>query len=774
MSKKVYSNMIYGFDIETTTYNHITSHYLSNFQYVDFNLKSENITTILQNISDPIYCRSAADVNNFLVNLNEQMKEQEKYVIIYIQNLAYEFDFLIKNVDFIKNNFSNEESLFIKSRIPLIIRLEHIELRCSYKLLNKSIAQLGENLGFEKLAIDYKKQYFYFSDLPFEEYDYNKRDVQIMLVSILKECSRWKYINTVNDIPLTSTGFTRKNNIFINSNKAKNIWAGMCSYQKKLDIDYIKFIEEVFSGGYNHANAYLTGIPLSNVFSIDIVSSYIDSILHREYPRYFKEYKGQHKLTYLNFCIRKNQCDYMHCINNYFSPFPNSFLTKIKMVNVKVKTLKNNNLIVPISYNKCTDVRGCVLDNGRIVKASELIISCNEVDLFIFQQFYDFDIEDCYKLYYTTYRKILPEFVTKSVRTYLNEKSTLKDIIKKIEKNDKITKKDFYNQKSSSYIYDDEEISNILNLDDILHHINVEYSGSKNKLNAQYGINVQKLLTPNITYNIENDEYINNEVEEITTKYFYRDFTVGVYITSYSRLNLFMFALFLINECEDVQLVYSDTDSWKGTGNLFEIKECVKKYNLIVEEVVNNSDDYNIGYFDYEAEYDNFCTLGCKKYIYSIGKEVHSTIAGINKKNTSKALTELYKSFDYDFTTLCDIAFSPCTIYSSSVTQKLVTKYNNDEYCISVVDENGKSGIISGRNIVELVESDYILMDFFKPAIKEYLNYCSDLQDRQIEILPTYIYCKNGKVTYKYINNWKKEIKLLKTYSPIFENSVES
>ena len=235
-----------------------------------------------------------------------------------------------------------------------------------------------------------------------------------------------------------------------------------------------------------------------------------------------------------------------------------------------------------------------------------------------------------------------------------------------------------------------------------------------------------------------------------------------------------MFALFLINECEDVKLVYSDTDSWKGTGNLEEIKECVNKYNSFVENVVNNLDDYNIGYFDYEAEYDNFCTLGCKKYIYSTGDQIHSTIAGINKKNTSNALTELYKSFNYDFNALCDVAFSPCTIYSSSVTQKLVTKYNNNEYKEMVVDENGDVGIITGKNMVELVESDYILMDFFKPTIKEYLNYCSDLQGREVEILPTYIYRKNGKVTYKYIDDWKKDIKLLKTYSPIFENSVES
>ena len=776
MSKIKYNSTLYGFDIETTTTaDGVTTHYLSNFQSVDFDMRNENRDDIIQSISDPVFCRSSSDVDNYLYRLNENSKDNDEHTIIFIHNLSYEFDYLIKNITFVREHYNKDNTLFLKSRIPVIMRLDFLEFRCSYKLLNKSLAKLGENLGFPKLDIDYKKQYFEFSQLPQIEYEYNKRDVQLMLLAVLKECNNWKYIEDVGDIPITSTGLTRKNNIDINTKKDRNIWAGMCAYQQDFSVEHIQFLESVYSGGYTHANAFYTGIPLHNVCSIDIVSSYPHSILHRNYPRYFKEYKGKHKINFLKFCISYNQGTYKDVINNYFTPFQKSFICSIKLKNVKAKILKNNNLILPISYSKCVDIIGCKLDNGRVFKARELTINCNEVDYFIYEQFYNFELVDCFQLYYTNYHRELPKYVTNSVRTYLHEKSTLKRVVKTVEDKEPITKDLFYNDKINGYIFADEQIDSILQLDSKTQEqvINDNYRASKNKLNAQYGINVQKLLTPLIWYNLETDECVTEPAEEITTKRLYRDFTVGLYVTAYSRLTLFMFALYLIDNT-DTSLIYSDTDSWKCWNDLEGVKKAVTDYNTMIESIVINSNDYNIGYFDYESEYNYFCTLGCKKYIVADNQEVYATIAGLNKQKTTQALTDLYKAFDYDFNALCSVAFSPCTIFSASVTGKLVTKYNNDVYTKTVTDCNGDVGIISGRNMVELVDSDYILMDFYKPAINEYLNYCSDLQNRYIEILPTMIYKDGDTITYRYITDWKKEIKLLKTYNPQFENSVES
>ena len=210
MSKIKYSNLIFSFDIETTTIKdsnpHITDVYLSNFTSMDF---------LTGKISKPLFLRSWSEINDFLYFLNKA-KGDEK-TLIFVHNLGYEFDGLIKNCEFVKKNFSNENSLFIKSRIPLFIRLDNIEFRCSYRLLNNSIKTIGLNLGYEKLEIDYNKRYFSFSDLPQEEYEYNARDTEIVLRAIFNEKNQWDWLNDINDLPLTFTGFSRKNNQEINS-----------------------------------------------------------------------------------------------------------------------------------------------------------------------------------------------------------------------------------------------------------------------------------------------------------------------------------------------------------------------------------------------------------------------------------------------------------------------------------------------------------------------------------------------------------------------------
>lgn len=780
MNKRKYSNIIYAFDIETTTYNNVTSHYLSNFQSVNFDCRNMPNSDIISNISSPTFCRNNNDVNLYFEHLNQQAENEGLTYLIYIHNLSYEFDYLIKNIAFFRENFEQADILFLKPRIPVTIRIKNIELRCSYKLLNKSLRELGKNLNYPKLEIDYKALYFEFSKLPQIEYEYNERDVKLTLLAVLKECSQWEYIKSVNDIPITSTGLTRKNNQYINDKKSKDLWAGLCNYQRSFDKQFIDFIESTYTGGYTHANALFFGKPLKNVLSIDIVSSYPHSILHRNYPHYFKKYKGTHKYNYLKFCIAENKITYKDIIKNYKQPFKRAFLATVKLVNIQAKHLPNNNLILPLSYSKCVDVFGCVLDNGRIYSAKRLITNLTEVDFWILEQFYTFDIEDCFELYYTNYYRQLPEYVTNSTRTYLHQKSTLKSVLKHFENGEDITPDLFYNDNLKGYIFNDEQINSICTLERTEQEqtLNDSYRASKNRLNAQYGINVQKLLQPNIKYDIELDEYITTYPDCIETKRLYRDFIKGLYITAYSRLTLFVFALYLIDNTH-TSLVYSDTDSWKCFNDIESVKHCVDDYNIHLNEIINNSADYNVGNFDCECIYSNFCTLGCKKYITSAinkktGKdEITTTIAGVNKYKTSQAFTELYKSFDYDFKSLCQVAFSPCTVLSSTVTGKLVTKYSNDEYSMTVTDENGAIGHISGRNMVELVESDYILMDITKGSINEYIDYAMNLQNSVFNNYPTLIYKEGEQVKYKYITNWCEQVKILKTHNPEFDNIME-
>ena len=431
--KPAYSNIIYGFDIETTTTDHITAHYLSSFISVNFDLRSKSNEDIINAMSAPRFCRTSEDVNEVFEELNARAAAANEIQLIYIHNLAYEFDYLIKNINFVIKHFNNSNALFIKPRIPLFLRLGNIELRCSYKLLNKSLKKCGDNLGFKKLEIDYKNKWYEFSKLPAIEYDYNKRDVQLMLLAVLKECSNWPYITEVKKIPYTSTGLTRKNNEYINTSAERKNYAGQCSYQKLFTKEYVNFLERTFSGGYTHANAFYVNKPIKNVLSFDIVSSYIDTILHRKYPRFFREYKGRYRLAFFKHLAALNTLDYEEVINNYSEPFKCSFMTNITLLNVRAKILKGKNLILPISINKCDKAEGVTLDNGRVYRAHLVALNVTEVDYFILRQFYDFDIIECTTLYYTNFRRYLSDYVLISTREYLHEKSTLKAVLHKFE-----------------------------------------------------------------------------------------------------------------------------------------------------------------------------------------------------------------------------------------------------------------------------------------------------------------------------------------------------
>lgn len=762
MKKKIdYSNIIYAFDIETTTIDSITSLYLSSFVSVDFNLYQESNKNILQSMSPAHFCRSSDEIDSYLRALNNKGQNEKKQYIIYCHNLAYEFDYLIKNIPFVIENFSNKDSLFIKPRIPLFIRLGYIEFRCSFRLLNAPLRSIGENLGYSKLEIDYKAQYYSFSKLPELEYKYNERDVKLTLLGVFKECSKWSYINSVKDIPLTSTGFTRKNNQYINKSSDRKDYAGFCAYQKFFSKHYIDFLEHTFSGGYTHANALYVNRVLHNVASFDIVSSYIDTILHREYPRFFKKYNGSYGLQFFKHLESlNNSTDYMEVLRHYAKPFDFAFMAHLTLANI-TPIIRKNNLILPISASKCDFIAGVTLDNGRIYKAKIARLNVTEIDYFILRQFYNFEVVECDEIYYSrTYRPLMP-YVTNSTREYLHEKSTLKHVL---ARGDKLCKKDFYCEKKGEYIYSDSQIEHILSLpqeerEKLLHD---NYARSKNKLNSQYGINVQKLLNPQITYDYINDYYINEIDDGVTAKVLYRDFTNGLYITAYSRLNLFCYALYLMDR-SDVRLIYSDTDSWKVYGDIHNAVRVNEEYNRFIEQIVHNSDDYNIGYFDYEELYTYFSTLGCKKYITSDGEKMKCTIAGVNKRSTSKAYSELFKALNYDIDIFCKLAFSPCTILSHSITGKLITLYHNEDYNLTVTDETGQQGVISGTNMVELANSDYVLMDYDKKAVNEYIQYFSNLQNTIVDYIPTYIYRNSDNVVkYKYITNWREALRILR------------
>lgn len=234
-------------------------------------------------------------------------------IVVYVHNLAYEFQFLA-------GRFKFDEVFAVKERKPLRARCGNIEYRCSYKL---------SNLSLEKTAERYNKVYFKESG---DLFDYNKpRTSETPLEPI--EISYGandvlavvEYIHTVLDrdgdtlktIPMTVTGYVRRD--------AKHALRYRRRQLANLTPDPEVYIalREAFRGGNTHANRYMSGRILRNVKSADRSSSYPDVLCNEKYPlspfrrvdakrwrRYFRRRSRVLNENRHNGCIMQMVC---HC-----------------------------------------------------------------------------------------------------------------------------------------------------------------------------------------------------------------------------------------------------------------------------------------------------------------------------------------------------------------------------------------------------------------------------------------------------------------------------
>ena len=169
-----------------------------------------------------------------------------------------------------------------------------------------------------------------------------------------------------------------------------------------------------------------------------------------------------------------------------------------------------------------------------------------------------------------------------------------------------------------------------------------EYMKSKNRINASYGMMVQRL--DNVSWHYSNGSYVADEtpVEEQLDKYFksknaFLRYEWGVWCTAWARLRLRR-GLWIVGRFN----VYNDTDSIKCDGEFLpEFEDLNKELREKAEAAGAYADDtkgrrHYMGVYEYEAKYDNFRTLGAKRYVYEEDGEITATIAGVNKKAGSR------------------------------------------------------------------------------------------------------------------------------------------
>ena len=192
-------------------------------------------------------------------------------------------------------------------------------------------------------------------------------------------------------------------------------------------------------------------------------------------------------------------------------------------------------------------------------------------------------------------------------------------------------------------------------------------------------------------------------------------FAWGVYITAYARRNLFTAILELKND-----YLYSDTDSVKFINynkheQYFEnynkqivekIDATLKFYNIDIEEsrpMNKKGKKKQIGVWDWETEkskYTKFKTLGAKRYMYEQNDVIHTTIAGLSKKEGAKYISQQKNPFDF---------FNDDMKIPSEYTGKLTHFYIDEEKEMDVTDYQGNTVKVKALSGIALVPCEFNL-----------------------------------------------------------------
>lgn len=533
--------------------------------------------------------RSWKDFLTFLRKMNRALKnfDENHKLVCYIHNFSYEFQFLYSWIK-LENVFA------IDKRKPLkaISKEFNIEFRCSYLLSNMNLKKFIENTPnahyFKGSGdLDYHKIFTPQTELTMSELGYCFNDVMGLyeaIIFLLKE-------DTLTTIPLTSTGYVRRecrNNMRKNKKNRKQF------LELRLDDKLYQLCKDAFRGGNTASNRYKTNFINYNVSSYDMSSAYPYAMISGLYPITPLQ---EETITSLDMLDDYNN---RYCTLAYYS-----------FENVK---LKKGVPFPYIPYSKCIEFIAPTYDtkfkgkeyyyNGRVLEADFIKIAMTNYDYQIFINQYEYDQENVrVEDFYYSHKGFLPQELIDTVIEFFTLKSQLKGIEQK----------------------------------------EYEYMKSKNKLNSLYGMIVTDIIRQENLFKGQWEKGENSTLDDYYSKRNnFLTYQWGLFVTAICRSNLQKAIDKIGLDC-----VYIDTDSVKYVGDHDEVFEQINhemiawcSENDIINSVKVGNQKYFLGLYDREKGYDEFITLGAKKYAFKQNNKIGITVAGLNKISGAKELKE--------------------------------------------------------------------------------------------------------------------------------------
>ena len=652
---KIYYNLAMSFDIETSSFYEDKNGVIytnDDYRKLKNTVKADKKAimyiwqfAIEENV---IIGRTWNDFLYFCKKLYDFLNLKERYIVVYVHNLSYEFQFICRWFTWI-DIFADSERKPIKATTDT-----HFIFKCSYRLSGYSLEVLANNLkshNIKKMVGDLDYNLIRNSKTPIskEELKYCENDVLIVTSYIDEQINEF---GNIEKIPLTQTGKVRR---YVRKQCFQNK-----EYQyfiKELTIEKPEYmlLKNAFMGGFTHCNAMYTNKICHNVTSYDFTSSYPTVLISEKYPM------SKGKEVYIS-----TETELLNLIKNY------CVLVDLHFTNIKSSFMYEQ----IISYSKCRNVKNPLINNGRIVQADTLTITCTDVDFLNIKDFYKWDsmkIGLCY-IYKKDY---LPKEFIKTILHLYKSKTELKGV-------------------------DGKE---------------VEYLHSKELLNSLYGMCVTSIVHDTVNFNgaewtTENgnlDEELKNYNTDKNRFLFYH---WGVWCTAYARNNLYTG----IKECKD-DYIYSDTDSIKifnaekhkmyfqkyNEWIVQKLEKCLKYHNIPLDYISPKTikgDIKTLGIWDFDGFYTDFKTLGAKRYIYRKDDKISITVCGLSKKSGKEFIENQQKPF---------LFFNDGMFVDCEHTGKMTHTYIDREIENIITDYLGNQAYYHEKSFIHLEKTDYLL-----------------------------------------------------------------
>lgn len=574
--------------------------------------------------------------------MTEYQLDDKHRMVIWIHNAAYDLSYMIngfyeyfESVDL----FSIAPAKVIKATLN-----ECIEIRCSWKLTNKSLAAWCKDVNpthaKQSGEIDYTVLRTPESELSSNDWDYMLNDVASQY-----DCLKYELRDeTLASVPMTSTGFVRR--AMRQASTRDSRWKGI--YQQiLLTPKQYKLIKALFVGGYCHANSWDIVIHESphvwTAAQLKAFGKYISAGAKRSLSLSELGLEGINKdvmsfdaasmypavqATELypmgKWCWRRfetaDDLDYA-CGTGY------AVAATVMFTGLRLRELHTWNPY--ISYSK---LKGHTLndrdelDNGKVISIDgSCVLNLMELDWKWIRKQYTWD--SCTVLQSMTSRKMpLPKWFLQELKSWYIDKTELKGAESDDDKR--------------------------------------RYAESKNRLNACYGMTATDIIRDEVEYSQEDfswhtvnkhtDEGIEEQIEILKRPFGsqFLPYQWGAWCTAQARDRLFTVA-----ECCE-HPVYCDTDSIKGYGwdlsKLDDINATIERKSRAAGFVAqdNKGREHVIGVFEFDGHYHRFNALHAKCYAYETAladdahiiesagqsfrlqpKELHCTIAGVTRDN---------------------------------------------------------------------------------------------------------------------------------------------